>query len=1093
MSTLTLNGFFTTFDDQDTVTSVGAATLEVEFPNELAVINYTILSIPEDDPMPLVDIGGTPLASATVNGIDILNNDAIETSLGFITTSQGTHVILAFYDETLGTDAIFVIGGDPLTLPTTVAGFNALEASITGAGVATGTYAPDQDIPITSLGGTISGDPFNLIEGTDGDDLLEGTAGNDFIITGNATANGDFVQGSAGNDTIDMSGIDGVNGFVTIGYGNLAGPIAVSIDGTAGTGSVDKGAAGTDTLLGVTQPLLAGSNNGGLQIVGTSGDDSFAVAPDAGQWMAVRGGDGVDSYTVNGGGLVRLDFRGGNGIDVNLTTRTIADDGFGNAETIGGSSAVFEVYGSEGDDTFTGSDANESYRYAGGNNTLDGGAGFDRLRYDVGAVASVNIDASAGVVNGVLSGGGTFTDTISGFERLRGSNGNDTITGEAGVDNRYEGRGGVDTFIHLGGNDTISDFDAANETLIVRVAGLDQAAVEAAIANATDTAGGALASFGSGTVLFSGRSAEDLAGANVQFAEPGSANLIEGTDGDDFLIGTGGDDLIVTGNATANGDFVQGSAGNDTIDMSGIDGVNGFVTIGYGNLAGPIAVSIDGTAGTGSVDKGADGTDTLLGVTQPLLAGSNNGGLQIVGTSGDDSFAVAPDAGQWMAVRGGDGVDSYTVNGGGLVRLDFRGGNGIDVNLATRTIADDGFGNAETIGGSSAVFEVYGSEGDDTFTGSDANESYRYAGGNNTLDGGAGFDRLRYDVGAVASVNIDASAGVVNGVLSGGGTFTDTISGFERLRGSNGNDMIIGEAGVDNRYEGRGGVDTFVHLGGNDTISDFDAANETLIVRVAGLDQAAVEAAIANATDTAGGALASFGSGTVLFSGRSAEDLAGANVQFAEPGSANLIEGTDGDDFLIGTFGADLIDGRGGDDIIFGRFGADVIEGSDGADLIHGGTGRDRIDGGAGNDTIFGSFGADHIDGGDGDDVLWGGLGNDTILGGDGADMIRGGFGNDRLEGGAGNDTIIGGRGADVHVFGAGDGADVFEFFSIAEGDRIEIDSALLAGATNGAAVISAYGTLIGGNAVLDFGGGDSITLAGLTSFDGLDTVFDIV
>jgi len=1262
MTTLTLTGILVVFDDiNDTASSVGPATFTAQFPNAGSVLNYTLLPGTEPDDLPLVDIGGTEPLSAFVNGVNVLDNDDIETSLGFIQTPAGIHILLAFYDPVLGVDAFFQIGGDPLTLPTTVAQFNDFNDSITNIGVASGAFAPGVDIPITILDGEISGGDLNLVQGTDGDDFLTGTAGDDLIVTGNATPNGDTVVGSAGDDTIDMRGNDGLNGFVVIDYGALSGGIDVTIDGAANTGTVDKGAAGTDTLLGVEQPLFSGWLNGGLSVLGTAGDDTFDLTPEGQQWMSVRGGDGADNFLINGSGAVRLDFRDGNGIVVNLATGTIADDGFGNAEVIGGSTPVFEIYGSGGDDSVTGSGANDSYRYWGGNNTLDGGAGFDRLRYDVGQVTSINANLALGTVTGTLNGGGTFTDTISGFEFVRGSNGGDTLAGDTN-DNRLEGRGGTDTFVHVGGNDTIGDFDAGSETLVVRVAGLDQAAVDAALAAATDTAGGAQVTFGTGTVTFAGRSAAQIAGADVQFAAPGGANLVQGTDGDDFLPGTAGDDLIITGNATPNGDVVFGSAGDDTIDMSGNDGVNGFVTITYQGLdsgaTGGIVVDIDGAANTGTIDKGVVGIDTLLGVEQPLFAGFGDGGLGLIGTSDDDAFTLAPATGQWMQVRGGDGVDTFVINGDGLVRLDFAFVNapsGAQINLATGVIADDGFGNAETIGGTNNVWEVRGTENADVIIGSAADESFISQGGNDTIDGGDGFDRLRYDRSGVTGLNVDLAAGTATGVWDGT-AFTHTISNIEFVRGSNGSDTLAGDTN-DNRLEGRGGTDTFVHVGGNDTIGDFDADNESLVLRIAGSSFLALQAAMANATDTGAGAVVDFGGGnTLTFAGLTAAQVATINVDVGGPTEGNdTLIGTDGDDFINGLGGDDLIEGGDGadqlfggngndtliggtgpnglfggngddsliggigwedlfggagndtivgdagndnigggagndlifagdgddtvfggdgDDTIWGGFGDDVIgggngadqifagpgndevwggagndlidggagndtlsggdgndtiDGGDGADELWGGLGDDSLSGGAGNDTIGGFDGADFIDGGDGDDELWGGAGNDTILGGNGADqigggdgndlidggagndtvfagngddtvlggdgddLIFGGAGNDRLEGGAGNDTVWGGPGADVFVFGAGDGSDVFEFFNVGAGDRIELDSALLGGAADGAAVVATFGAIVAGNAVLDFGGGTSITLTGVTTLDGLDTVFDIV
>ena len=1257
MTTLTLTGIIIERDINDDPVSIAPATFSAAFPDTTSVINYSVLPTPPDDILPLVDIGGTPVASASVNGFDIGASETIENSIGFIQTAAGTHIILGFYDPDTNTDALFQIGGDPLTLPTTVAELAALEASIINTGQATGAFAPGVDIPINTLGGTLSGDTFNLVPGADGDDSLVGTAGDDLIVTGNATPDGDLVVGSSGNDTIDMSGNDGVNGFVVLSYDGLDAPISVDIDGGANTGSIDKAANGTDTLLGVEQPLFAGWTNGGLDIRGTDFNDSFTLSPEGQQWMSVRASDGTDSFTINGTGLVRLDFRDGTGINVNLATGTIADDGFGNAETIGGTGDVWEVFGTVGNDTFTGSAADESFRSIGGNNTLDGGLGFDRLRYDSFEIASVNIDADAGTASGTLNGGGSFTDTISGFERLRGSNGNDQITGEATVNNRLEGRGGTDTFTHVGGNDTISDFDAATETLIVRVAGLDQTAVDAAVAAATDTAGGAQVSFGSGTVTFSGLTTADLAGADVQFAAPGGANLVPGTDGDDSLVGTAGDDLIVTGNATPDGDLVVGSSGNDTIDMSGNDGVNGFVTLSYDGFADGILVDIDGAANTGIVIKN-DGDDTLLDVANPLDAGFGNGGLGIIGTANADQFDVAPDAGQWMQMRGGDGTDGYTIGGTGLVRLDFAftgAAGGAQINLATGTIADDGFGNAEMIGGTNSVWEVRGTENADVITGGAADESFISQGGNDTIDGGDGFDRLRYDRSGVTGVTVDLAAGTATGTWDGA-AFTDTISNIEFVRGSNSGDTLAGDTG-NNRLEGRGGTDTFTHVGGNDTIGDFDAASETLIVRIAGSSFLALQAALANATDTAGGAVVDFGGGnTLTFAGLTAAQVARITADTGGPtegadtligtagddvisglGGNDLIEGGDGADDLFGGDGNDTLDGGTGpnglfggagddsltggigweeifggagndtlsgdagndnigggtgldlifagdgedivfggddDDTIWGGLGDDQIGGSNGADRIlagpgndeaWGGAGNDLIDGSDGNDSLSGSDGNDTIDGGGDADELWGGLdndsllggdgndtlggfdgddflgggigadelwgaegndtleggdgadqiggangadsidggagndtvfagdGNDTILGGSADDLIYGGAGNDRLGGGAGNDTVWGGPGVDVFEFDAGGGADVFEFFSVGAGDRIEIDSALTGGAADGAAVVAAFGAIVEGNAVLDFGVGNSITLTGVTTLDGLDTVLDIV
>ncbi|NGO91214.1 MAG: hypothetical protein GBQ79_16740, partial [Halomonas sp.] len=55
---------------------------------------------------------------------------------------------------------------------------------------------------------------------------------------------------------------------------------------------------------------------------------------------------------------------------------------------------------------------------------------------------------------------------------------------------------------------------------------------------------------------------------------------------------------------------------------------------------------------------------------------------------------------------------------------------------------------------------------------------------------------------------------------------------------------------------------------------------------------------------------------------------------------------------------------------------------------VEGSDGDDTLMGGAGNDTLFGGAGSDLLIGGDGDDILFGGAGNDTLIGGEGNDTF---------------------------------------------------------------------------------------------------------
>jgi hypothetical protein len=131
--------------------------------------------------------------------------------------------------------------------------------------------------------------------------------------------------------------------------------------------------------------------------------------------------------------------------------------------------------------------------------------------------------------------------------------------------------------------------------------------------------------------------------------------------------------------------------------------------------------------------------------------------------------------------------------------------------------------------------------------------------------------------------------------------------------------------------------------------------------------------------------------------------------------------GVEGDDIISGGAGNDIISGDGGNDTLSGDEGNDTIDGGTGDDTISGGTGEDTIDGGAGADTIDGGFGLDTIEGGDDDDIIAGGEGDDVITGGAGDDTIFG----DEFDPGAGNDYYYVGNayiaGENYIITGTGD------------------------------------------------------------------------
>jgi glucose/arabinose dehydrogenase len=100
----------------------------------------------------------------------------------------------------------------------------------------------------------------------------------------------------------------------------------------------------------------------------------------------------------------------------------------------------------------------------------------------------------------------------------------------------------------------------------------------------------------------------------------------------------------------------------------------------------------------------------------------------------------------------------------------------------------------------------------------------------------------------------------------------------------------------------------------------------------------------------------------------------------------------------------------------------------------------------------------------------------DTLRGFAGDDMMFGGSGNDRLDGGAGKDTMTGGAGNDRFVVAPGTGADLITDFAAGAGSDDSIDLTAFAGIHELSDVL-ARTTQLGADALIDLGGGDTVTL----------------
>ena len=133
----------------------------------------------------------------------------------------------------------------------------------------------------------------------------------------------------------------------------------------------------------------------------------------------------------------------------------------------------------------------------------------------------------------------------------------------------------------------------------------------------------------------------------------------------------------------------------------------------------------------------------------------------------------------------------------------------------------------------------------------------------------------------------------------------------------------------------------------------------------------------------------------------------GFTPSITTPGNDQTVFGTITDDLIVALAGDDRVQGSEGQDTLLGGHSDDTLFGQSGDDLIEGNTENDQLSGGDGEDTLLGGPGAD---------LLFGSAGNDYLEGGSGTNSVSGDSGNDTLFGGHGNDSLWGDSGTDSFV-----------------------------------------------------------------------------
>ncbi len=385
-------------------------------------------------------------------------------------------------------------------------------------------------------------------------------------------------------------------------------------------------------------------------------------------------------------------------------------------DTFTGTGADDWVEGGAGNDVLKGMGGRDRLEGGDGNDILDGGAGADTLiggmgndTYSVDSVDDVVLETSAEggidtVISSVTRTLGEYQEnlTLSGKAHLNAT-GNalaNTLTGNDG-NNVLEGGAGADTMIGGLGNDTYY-VDSVNDTVIETSA---KGGIDTVVSSVTRTLGEYQEN-----LTLSGN-------AHLNGTGNALANTLTGNDGNNVLNGGAGADTMIGG--LGNDIYYVDSANDKIIETAangGIDTVISSVTRTLGDYQENLTLS--GNAHL-------NGTGNALANTLTGNAGNNvlNGG------AGADTMI------------GGMGNDTYYVDSANDKVIETAANGGIDTVIAsvTRTLGE--YQEDLILSGTSAINGT-GNALANMLTGNAANNVLTGGAGNDTLIGGAGNDRL---------------------------------------------------------------------------------------------------------------------------------------------------------------------------------------------------------------------------------------------------------------------------------------------------------------------------------------------------------------
>ena len=649
-----------------------------------------------------------------------------------------------------------------------------------------------------------------------GADTIAGGAGSDYLVAG---LGDDTIDGGGGYDEItfaeDASRTAGIHVDLSQGFSKSLAALAADPEDSPDFGEVDS-LSGIESIWATKFADL---------LIGDAGANSFT--PGLGS-DTIDGGGGTDdlSYNRDSGRTagITVDLDDGDVTDAagKVTSNAVSGKAdFGEIDLI---SSVETLWTTKFADVVHGDDRSMTFTLGLGNDTIDGGGGYDEIYYfRDGRTAGIDLDLQTHLVASKADSGkpdfGEVDTILGGVESIWATTFADTLVGDA-LDNAFTPDGGSDT---VDGGDGTDKIDYARGAA-TRSAGIVVTFTGEKAATVSDGTGG--------TDTLS--NIEIVVGSSL-------ADTAVGTAGRQWIVGYSGNDYFDGG---AGGDIFQGGSGNDTFIVDnagdafleapgeGADVVRTSITFGLApgqeierlettNAAGASAINLFGNAFANTI-VGNAGANYLKG----------GGGADILdGGKGGDTYDV--DSAADVVIEGvGDAKDVDLV----LASVSFTLAAGVEIeqlqaaNLALTTplaLVGNGFDN--TLIGNAGANVLDGGLGNDILSGGKGNDKMR---------GGKGSDVYKVEnagdtivEGTGNKKDIDIVLTTVSYTLKNGVQVEQFVAENVKLKtalkltGNALSQLVTGNAGA-NKIDGKGGIDVLIGNKGKDTFVFSTALSE---------------------------------------------------------------------------------------------------------------------------------------------------------------------------------------------------------------------------------------------------------------------------